>query len=200
MRSRTTVELFQYWNDVRGNRVLPRRDEIQPGDIRSLLPNVFILQTEPAGGIYFRLAGTNICSLFGNELRHRQFSSLWRGDQQEDIGRIARQAIESCTPIVLAASGATAAGDWLDLEILMTPLASRDGKGDRVLGALSPLSGPMWLHMMPLQHLMLEQVQENSEVPEMLTRAGNTVIRLDTHRSPIRRAQHLPVFEGGRRN
>lgn len=44
MRSRTTMELFQYWNEVRGGRDLPRRDEIQPADIRSLLPNVFILQ------------------------------------------------------------------------------------------------------------------------------------------------------------
>lgn len=200
MRSRTTVELLQYWNDVRGDRDLPRRDEIQPGDIRSLLPNVFILQTQPGGGAYFRLAGTHICSLFGNELRHRQFSSLWRSDQQEDIVRIARQLMESCTPMVLAASGATAAGDWLGLEILMTPLASPDGTDDRVLGALSPLSRPMWLHATPMQHLVLEQFRENCAMPELLTRAGNTVPRLDTCDSPIRKAQHLQVFEGGRRN
>lgn len=121
MRSRTTMELFQYWNEVRGDRDLPRRDEIQPADIRSLLPNVFILQAQADGGIHFRLAGTHICGLFGDELRHRQFSALWLGGQQEEAARIAGQVMKRCTPMLLAASGATATGDRLDVEILLTP-------------------------------------------------------------------------------
>ncbi|WEJ11322.1 PAS domain-containing protein [Sinorhizobium prairiense] len=115
------MELFQYWNEVRGDRDLPRRDEIQPADIRSLLPNIFILQAEADGGIHFRLAGTHICGLFGDELRHRQFSALWLGGQQEEAAGIAVEVVKRCTPMLLTASGATATGDRLDVEVLLTP-------------------------------------------------------------------------------
>lgn len=200
MRSRTTMELFQYWNEVRGGRDLPRRDEIQPADIRSLLPNVFILQAQADGGIHFRLAGTHICGLFGDELRHRQFSALWLGGQQEEAARIAGQVVKRCMPMLLAASGATATGDRLDVEILLTPLASPDGTGDRILGALSPLSRPIWLHMKPLQHLVLESRCAALPASECSTTAGLTGSRIDACDRPFRMAQHLRVFEGGRRN
>ncbi|WP_234710616.1 PAS domain-containing protein [Sinorhizobium arboris] len=203
MRSRTTVELFQYWNDVRGDRDLPRRDEIQPADIRSLLPNVFILQGHADGSIHFRLAGTHICGLFGDELRHRQFSALWLSEQQEEAASIAGQVMKRCTPMLVAASGATATGECLEVEILLTPLASPDGTGDRVLGALSPLSRPMWLHMKPLQYLVLDDWRAVDAEPfpasERAATGGVTAIP-NAYDRPIRETLHLRVFAGGRRN
>ena len=153
MHSRTTMELFQYWNAVRGDRDLPRRDEIDPAHIRSLLPDLFILQKQASGDICFRLAGTRVCALFGRELRDRQFADLWLDSEADAVTRTADQVMTQCTSMLLYARGATEAGDELDVELLLAPLASPDGTNDRLLGALSALDRPAWLHMKPLAHL-----------------------------------------------
>ncbi|MQW87294.1 PAS domain-containing protein [Sinorhizobium saheli] len=160
MRSRTTTELFQYWNATRGDRDLPRRDEIQPADIRTLLPELFILQRQADGTIRFRLAGTHVCALFGQELRDQLFSALWVAGEAGLAARIADHVMARRTPMLLSALGTTGDGDRLDIELLLAPLASPDGKGDRVLGALSPLSRPPWLHMTPLAHLVAQDLRQ----------------------------------------
>ena len=38
MKQEGTIALFQYWNRLRDGRPAPRRTEIEPADIKSLLP------------------------------------------------------------------------------------------------------------------------------------------------------------------
>ena len=44
MQQRTNQILFAYWNDVRGERLAPRRFEIEPARIATILPETFILE------------------------------------------------------------------------------------------------------------------------------------------------------------
>lgn len=206
MRSRTTIELFQYWNAIRGGRDLPRRDEIAPADIRSLLPDLFILQKQADGTIRYRLAGTRVCTLFGCELRGQRFSVLWRDTETAEVTTIAERVMTHCAPMLISARGETAAGDVLELEVLLAPLASADGDNDRVLGALSPLSGPPWLHTTPIGRLATSGLsaldpRRNAELDEARTRSGATSVGVVDGRN--RRANqilHLRVFDGGRRD
>lgn len=202
MRSKTSIELFRYWNAVRGDRNLPRRDEIAPGDIRLLLPDVFILQRQSDGTIRFRLAGTRICTLFGGELRDQPFSALWQEAEMAEIDRVAGRVMAECTPLLLSAICRTAAGETLDLELLLAPLASADGKNDRLLGALSPLTCPPWLHMQPITALVttglriLHPVSDMSRDEVDIRPAATNVGIVDRHR----RMLQLRVLDGGRRD
>ncbi|WP_082910384.1 PAS domain-containing protein [Sinorhizobium glycinis] len=204
MRSRTTMELFQYWNAVRGDRDLPRRDEIDPAHIRSLLPDLFILQRQTNGGIGFRLAGTRVCALFGRELRDRQFADLWLASDADGIARTADQVMTQLTPVLLYASGAAESGEELDVELLLAPLASPDGTNDRLLGALSALSHPAWLHMTPLMRLVatglsLPDASRNSPLDRSYEISTGAKVGVAGGRGrDNRRVPHLRILEGGK--
>ncbi|WP_331374115.1 PAS domain-containing protein [Sinorhizobium chiapasense] len=201
MRNKTTIELFRYWNTLRGERDLPRRDEIEPQDICALLPSLFILERQPSGDIRFRLAGTHVCALFGRELRGQPFAALWPAGEANEAVRIADQVMTQRSLAALSACGLTAGGERLETELLLTPLGSPQGGSDRILGSLAPLSRPSWLHMTPIECLVAQGLQildsgrgGRSDVAEAAHAAGAT-----TRREEIgRKVQHLRIFEGGR--
>ncbi|MEY9164010.1 hypothetical protein ABIE78_002129 [Sinorhizobium fredii] len=196
------MKLFQYWNAARGDRDLPRRDEIDPSHIRSLLPDLFILQRRASGGINFRLAGTRVCALFGRELRDRQIADLWLNSDADGVARTADQVMTQLTPLLLYASGATEAGEELEVELLLAPLASSDGTNDRLLGALSPLSRPGWLHMTPLTHLVatgLSLPDTSRNFPLDRPQSSGTKVSVAGWRGgDNRKLLHLRILEGGK--
>ncbi|WP_244496860.1 MULTISPECIES: PAS domain-containing protein [Ensifer] len=209
MRSNTTTELFRYWNTIRGKRELPRRDELEPSDIRTLLPNLFILERDRNAGISFRLAGTQVCALFGQELRGRQFGMLWLGSQAAKTQRITGQVMTHRVPLVLSAKGRTADAREVDIETLLLPLASSEGESDRVLGALSPLSRPYWLHATSIECLDATGMKVLDPDRTAVFRDEETERQSDAFaKSPatgafsreFRQFGHLRILEGGRRD
>ncbi|HEV7306505.1 PAS domain-containing protein [Ensifer sp.] len=207
MRSDTTTELFRYWNTIRGKRELPRRDELEPGDIRVLLPNLFILERDRAAGISFRLAGTQICALFGQELRGRQFGMLWLGSQAAKTQRITGLVMAHRVPVVLSANARTADHRAVEIETLLLPLASSGGESDRVLGALSPLTRPYWLHSTAVECLDATGMKILDPDRSAVFRDEPAVAQADPMARPsaegggysaARQVRHLRVLEGGR--
>lgn len=196
MRSKTSMQLFQYWNLIRGDRELPRRDEIEPSAIRKLLPELFILERDSFGSIKFRLAGTHVCALFGQELRGQQFGTLWFGPQAGRTLQVSRQVMARHVPVMLSAIALTEDRRELEIEALLLPLASNEGHSDRILGSLSPLSRPYWLHAAPVSGLDVRglRVLDPDRTAALLREPA-----MDEAFSPgIRQVQHLRVFEGGR--
>ena len=74
MRQPSTRELFGYWDRLRGSRQAPDRSEIDPGAIRTSLPDLFLLGLDAERLYPFRLAGMSVCALFGRELRDAAFT------------------------------------------------------------------------------------------------------------------------------
>lgn len=196
MRSKTSTQLFQYWNLIRGDRERPRRDEIEPSAIRMLLPDLFILERDRFGGMKFRLAGTHVCSLFGHELRGQQFGTLWFGTQAGRTLQVSRQVMARHVPVMLSATARTEDRRELETEALLLPLASNDGHSDRILGSLSPLSRPYWLHATPVNGLDVTglRVLDPDRTAALLKEPAED----ETFSPGIRRVQHLRVLEGGR--
>src|SRR5687768_17621081 len=89
MKQPGSIQLFQYWNRLRNGRVAPKRTEIEPADIKALLPDTFILEKDTRREAVFRLAGTRLCSLYGRELKGFSFPSLWREQDQRLVARLA---------------------------------------------------------------------------------------------------------------
>lgn len=205
MRSNTTIELFRYWNTIRGKRELPCRDELEPSDIRALLPNLFILERNRSGGISFRLAGTHVCALFGLELRGRQFGMLWRGSQSAKAQRITAQVMRHRAAVMLSVRGHTGDEREIEIETLLLPLASREGASDRILGALSPLDRPYWLHATSVEWLDITGMKildpDRTAVFRDEQTAHSSGFHIDTRISDrFRTIRHLRVLEGGRRD
>ena len=70
------TDLIQHWHACCEVGVLPSRDCLDPGAIRTHLSSISIVQTAADGGTRFRLAGTNLRQIFGREMRGRPMSEL----------------------------------------------------------------------------------------------------------------------------
>ena len=77
MKQKTSQILYAYWNGVRGERMAPRRFEIEPARIATILPETFILERLDTDTFVYRLAGTRMCEQFGCEFRGANFLDGW---------------------------------------------------------------------------------------------------------------------------
>ncbi len=156
MRLKTTIDLFEYWNRLRGQDLAPLRSQVEPTDLRQILSSVFLLETIDTGRVAFRLAGTRICDLFGRDLRGASFSELW-AHGNDDIEQTAAGVIRHAIPALLNATGFTTAGHRAAFEIILLPLRAEDGECDKLLGAIAPAVPVSWLEVVPLQFLALDR-------------------------------------------
>jgi hypothetical protein len=194
MKHSSSRELFAYWDSCRGPRLAPDRADIEPGAIRRVLGDSFILAFDKAGGHPFRLAGTRVCALFGGELKGEGFIELWadsaRITASELVAAIARESVGA----VASVSGHNVDGVELPLELLLLPLTQRGGKmPPRVIGTLAPMQMPYWLGIKPIADLVLRGLRH----------VGPATDRVAPPRFVSASDRRLPpgfvVHEGGRR-
>ena len=159
MKHSTIRELFDYWNVRRGARSAPERSEIEPGAIRHVLADTFMLAFDPRTEHPFRIAGTRICAAFGRELKGVAFTDLWAGASQDPIRDVLATVATESVGVVAGASGRSSEGAALELEFLVLPLAHRGGASARVLGALVPTEVPFWLGAEMLGPLTLGMIR-----------------------------------------
>ena len=190
MKHSSTRELFAYWDRRRGRRAAPERGEIEPGPIRRVLGDTFILSFDERAGHPFRLAGTRVCALFCRELKSESFLALWtpaaHAVVRERLAGIADEAIG----MVASVSGTTADGGTLDLELLLLPLRHQ-GHAHALLGVLAPFTVPYWIGEMPLQGLTLGTFRH-------LRPAIETAPRFASAADGGRLRHGLVVYDGGR--
>jgi hypothetical protein len=147
MKHPSNRELFRYWNERRATRLAPERAEIDPGAIRHVLGDTFLLDVYSGGGQPFRIAGTRLCALFGRELKGESFIRLWQRPNQTALRELIGVVMEEKVGVVASVTGATADDTLLPvtLEMLMLPLAYQSRAEARLLGALAPMAAPYWL-------------------------------------------------------
>jgi hypothetical protein len=142
MKNKTSLEVYDYWNRLRGSARAPLRSQIEPGAIRHTLPDLFMLEADASGEPVFRLAGTRICGLFGREFRAHPFAALWAQDKENAPVNIAAGVIRHEMPALLNVTGFTESGQTMRFEMLLLPVRSTLEACDRLLGVFSP-DGPI---------------------------------------------------------
>lgn len=157
MRQKASLDIFNYWDLLRGAADAPLRTDISPASIRHILPDLFILQAGEDGAPRFRLAGTGICSLFGRELREESFASLWAQEQPGDAVKISEGVMAHVVPALIVATGYSAGGRQLPCEVILLPLRSSPTECDRLLGCLASQASAPWLTDDPIQCLVLDR-------------------------------------------
>jgi hypothetical protein len=191
MKHATTRMIFSYWDALRGERAAPERGEIEPGEIRHVLADTFILEAASGRKATVRLAGTRICALPrapGGSVR----SSL-ADEAMNDVDRAVETVLDETAGIVAGLSAVTDEGASVDFEMILLPLRHRGKPHARILGALSPSTVPPWIGLYPVRYLTTSTFR-------VLWPAGRTtkLVRGDHDGSPIERRRHFVVHSGGR--
>jgi hypothetical protein len=155
MKHAASRELYAYWEQRRGQRPAPERAEIEPGALRHVLSDTFILALEDKGGHPFRLAGTRVCALFGRELKGDSFVDLWATASRPLISGLLAILADECVGTVAGVTAHNDRGEPLDLELLLLPLSTNRSSFARAIGVLAPLKIPQWLGVNPIDGLTL---------------------------------------------
>ena len=159
MKQAVTRELFDYWNVLRGSRIAPMRDDINPGAIRARLADIFLLASNTEHGHAFRLAGNSVCALFGKELKGGVFNDLWSSVSEPRIAALLRHIVEDKVGAVAHVIGRNLENDVLDLEMVLLPLLDGSGSASRLLGGFAPVGAPYWVGSRAVEAIDLEDVR-----------------------------------------
>jgi len=150
-----TQELHAYWRALKGKRSAPERNDIDPGAIRGVLADTFILEYGPDLGFPIRVVGTRTNALFQRELRGAGFLDLWRRDDRTEIAGLIETVCDEAQPFLIGASGGPTGVDVVEVEILLLPLRHRGATHSRLLGSCAPRRAPEWLGLLPIGPLSL---------------------------------------------
>lgn len=207
MRHKNSFELFDYWKSKCAGRPAPSRTDIEPADIRTLLPHVFICDLAADGQLSFRLAGTALCALHGRELKGAAFASLWLADGVRNAARTGASVATGAMPAVLSLDCLSQGGRVVKAEMLLLPITGPSGKHDRLIGLLSVFEPPYWIGHEPIVGLSSTGIRFLDQARDPLFLANRPEIRLpeaarfaNTLAENRRKVAHLVVLDGGRRD
>jgi hypothetical protein len=139
--------LHAYWRDRRRGAAPPSREDIDPSDLKELLPNLALIDVEDGPRRYrFRLVGTEIVARYGQELTGKRLDEVELGSELASISAQYDETVMERAP-TYCRHELTRPGDrLLRYERLLLPL-SRDGihvdmllGGYYELGSAAPLT------------------------------------------------------------
>jgi len=212
MKHAVTRTLYDYWSRLRGDRTAPRRFEVEPGDIRHILGDTFILEADDRLTYSFRLAGTRLCAAYCRELKGRNLLDMWVGKDREAIACLLAAIVEDGAAAVVGLEAQNERGQSAPVEIMMLPLKHDGPHHTRILGCYAPLKTPYWFGThpvvrQPIQSLRLIWPDERpsflrtAEEADLAERRGEPPPILRAPPRPAdggRRVGHLRVIDGGR--
>ncbi len=205
MKQSTTKTLYGYWDAMRGTRLAPRRFEIEPARIADILSDTLILERGLDQGFQFRLAGTRICEVFGQELRGSDFLDGWSEEDQVALRRQLDVVGRQAGVAVITFEAETAAGRTARFEALLLPLMHMRETVDRILGSIVAIDTPDWLGHEPLvarRLIACDTIWPEGRAPatpESGRRQQQAPFLPHVHTSRVVRAdrRQFRVFEGG---
>jgi len=211
MKNGVNRTLYRYWDELRGARPAPNRSEIDPGRIRSLLGDTFILESVDKDTYRYRLAGTRLCSVHCRELKGRNFLRGWNDEDRMAMATMLAAITEDAAAAVLGIDGHTERNHVLKMEMLLLPLEVPGEGRSRVLGASVPFERPYWVGMHPILHQSISSLRliwpderpyflkgELSARPAIRPSLRPAQPPLVPDAAARRQVRHLTVYDGGK--
>lgn len=175
MRQQVSKDLFAYWSELKGARSAPDRSDINPGAIRHILADTFIVEVDADRRFPLRLSGARIDALWLQEQKGRSFVDLWRPEDGPGLSAALLAVIDGVNPVVAGARTRIESHAPLELELLLLPLRHFGKTHSRLLGALSPVYQPEWLGQLragPLELISLRVIDDASPRASVSNRAA----------------------------
>ncbi len=155
MKLAATQQLHSYWRTLKGGRSAPERNDIDPGEIRGVLADTFILEFERAAGFPMRIVGTRTNALFQRELRGTPFLDLWKRGDRPEVASLVESVADEAQAFLVGAAGGPSGADLVDVELLLLPLRHQGATHARLLGSCAPHRSPEWLGLLPIGAISL---------------------------------------------
>jgi hypothetical protein len=155
MRQAATQELYSYWNRLRGARLSPEREEIDPTEIRHILADTMILEADDERQYPIRISGTRLNALFCDEQKGVPLVSLFAPEDRASISAMVEAVLDSQRPAIAGLMAEAEMGEDAPLELLLLPLRHRGKTHARLLASLTPQALPSWFGLRSARALRL---------------------------------------------
>ena len=126
-------ELFDYWRSRAGGRVMPSRSDIDPAAITSLLPGISIIDASVPSQPIYRLAGTRLREIYGQEVTGKSVFDLELGEKRSYWLTVYRKVVQEQVPMQGAIKGPVADRDHVVLFWMRLPLTDNGATVNKVL-------------------------------------------------------------------
>ena len=143
MKHPSSREFFAYWDAKCGDARAPDRSEIEPGAVRELLGDIFVLSYDNDAGYPFRVAGTRVCALLGRDLKDASFSALFTPDGRREIEDIISYVAEEMLAAIAGITATAEDGSTAHLELLLLPFNNRAHSPISLTGLLAPFESDL---------------------------------------------------------
>lgn len=139
MKHPSSRAFFAYWDSQRGAARAPHRSALEPGPVRELLGDIFVLSYAPEAGFPVRVAGTRVCALLGGDRKGHSFIDLFARDSRAEMSDILGVVADELLVAVAGVTAITKGGARLSLELLLLPFKTRAHSPLSLTGLLIPL-------------------------------------------------------------
>ncbi|HLZ67700.1 MAG TPA: PAS domain-containing protein [Aliidongia sp.] len=85
LRSAVLVQLFDYWQTIRGGRLMPPWSAIKPEEIAPVLPRIWVWRLDERGEPRIRLVGESILEVTSRNIRDSTPDDLYPPAEAADI-------------------------------------------------------------------------------------------------------------------
>ncbi|MDJ0951574.1 MAG: PAS domain-containing protein [Alphaproteobacteria bacterium] len=91
--------VFDYWDRLRGDRIAPRRREIDPVGLKLVLPRITFIELDPGTGDFrFRLAGTDLYKLHNKEIAYTSVAEMRPAEYRDLLQAHYSEVVQSKAP------------------------------------------------------------------------------------------------------
>ncbi len=138
LRFAAVREVRAYWEALRDDQDLPRREQINPRGMAGALHQVFMAERVAPGLARFRLAGMDINDLMGMEVRGMPISTMFDPGARARLAELLEKVVANRTIVELDLEADRGIGrPALQARLLLLPLQGNAGEADLILGCLA---------------------------------------------------------------
>ncbi|MGH6893957.1 MAG: PAS domain-containing protein [Dongiaceae bacterium] len=98
------LEMYAYWRRKRGDRPMPGRADIDPAEIKRLLPGMLLvdigLAPDGTPEFVYRLVGTREVEMRGHDPTGKRVADAYYGKSADDVTECYRRVAESRRPFL----------------------------------------------------------------------------------------------------
>lgn len=126
-------EIVNHWQSLRGGGPVPRAEDINPGSMKTLLPEIFIFELPDDGSVRYRLAGTLAVKRLGFEPKGMNLLDMTPADTRPYVlGAFQLVAHHHVGGLAHFSSSSETRKNY-GLELVLLPIVAPDGQPPRIL-------------------------------------------------------------------
>jgi hypothetical protein len=127
-------QLYDYWRQSAGPRSMPARSDLDPFSVPKLLPCIGLIDVaEGLSEARFRLAGTRLRDIYGEEITGKRIDRVFVGACADYWHRVHERVVEHGSPLSGVVRGPAEGRDHVLLFWMRLPLSQDGFRVDRIL-------------------------------------------------------------------